>query len=51
MNNLNPSLSGHKILVVDDEREILIVTKLMLELHGAEVITSLTAAESARRIV
>jgi hypothetical protein len=29
--NINPSLSGHKVLVVDDEEEILVITRLMLE--------------------
>ena len=49
MNNKNPSLSGRKVLVVDDEEEILVITRLM-ELHGAEVITSLTAAEGLEQV-
>ena len=50
MNNKNLSLSGRKVLVVDDEEEILVITRLMLELHGAEVITSLTAAEGLEQV-
>ncbi|ABB75331.1 Response regulator receiver domain-containing protein [Nitrosospira multiformis ATCC 25196] len=50
MGNMNPSLSGHKVLVVDDEEEILVITRLMLELHGAEVITSLTAAKGLEQV-
>ena len=50
MNNKKLSLSGRKVLVVDDEEEILVITRLMLELHGAEVITSLTAAEGLEQV-
>jgi CheY-like chemotaxis protein len=50
MNNKKLSLSGRKVLVVDDEEEILVVIRLMLELHGAEVITSLTAAEGLEQV-
>jgi CheY-like chemotaxis protein len=50
MNSKNLSLSGRKVLVVDDEEEILVIIRLMLELHGAEVITSLTAAEGLEQV-
>jgi CheY-like chemotaxis protein len=50
MNNKKLPLSGRKVLVVDDEEEILVVIRLMLELHGAEVITSLTAAEGLEQV-
>lgn len=50
MDNKNLSLSGRKVLVVDDEEEILVIIRLMLELHGAEVITSLTAAEGLEQV-
>lgn len=50
MDNINPSLSGNKVLVVDDEEDILVITRLMLELHGAEVITSLTAVEVLEQV-
>ncbi|ABB74134.1 response regulator receiver protein [Nitrosospira multiformis ATCC 25196] len=50
MNNINPPLSGQKVLVVDDEEDILVITRLMLELHGAEVITSLTAVEALEQV-
>jgi CheY-like chemotaxis protein len=46
----NLSLSGRKVLVVDDEEDVLVLTRLMLELHGAEVITSLTAAEGLEQV-
>ena len=44
MDNKNLSLSGLKVLVVDDEEDTLALTKVMLELYDAEVITSPTAA-------
>lgn len=50
MDNINSSLSGDKVLVVDDEEDILVITRLMLELHGAEVITSLTAVEALEQV-
>jgi CheY-like chemotaxis protein len=49
-NNKNPFLSGLKVLVVDDEKDVLVITRLMLELHGAEVITSLTAVEGLEQV-
>ncbi|SFU69759.1 response regulator receiver protein [Nitrosospira multiformis] len=50
MDNINSSLFGDKVLVVDDEEDILVITRLMLELHGAEVITSLTAVEALEQV-
>src|SRR5689334_1277718 len=44
------SLSGIKVLVVDDEEDILALTKLMLDLFEAEVITSPTAAEGLEQV-
>ena len=41
MDNKTPSLSGVKVLVVDDEEDVLALTKVMLELFEAEVITFL----------
>ncbi|SET67248.1 Response regulator receiver domain-containing protein [Nitrosospira multiformis] len=50
MDNQNLSLSGLKVLVVDDEEDALALTGLVLGLHGAEVITSLTAAEGLEQV-
>lgn len=50
MDNKTPSLSGVKVLVVDDEEDVLALTKVMLELFGAEVITSPTAAEGLEQV-
>src|SRR3954454_14197231 len=46
----NRSLSGLKVLVVDDEEDALTLTKLMLGLFGAEVITSLTGAGGLEQV-
>ena len=48
--NKNPFLSALKVLVVDDEEDVLVITRLMLELLGAEVITSLTAVEGLEQV-
>jgi CheY-like chemotaxis protein len=45
MDNKNPSLSGIKVLVVDDNEDTLALTKLMLNLCGTEVTVSSTAAD------
>jgi CheY-like chemotaxis protein len=50
MDNKNLSLSGLKVLVVDDEEDALALTQLMLELCDAEVITSPTAAEGLEQV-
>ena len=50
MDNKTPSLSGVKMLVVDDEEDVLALTKVMLELFEAEVITSPTAAEGLEQV-
>ena len=50
MDNENPSLSGIKVLVVDDNEDTLALTKLMLGLCGAEVIASPTAAEGLEQV-
>ena len=50
MDNKNPSLSGIKVLVVDDNEDTLALTKLMLGLCGAEVIASPTAAEGLEQV-
>jgi CheY-like chemotaxis protein len=50
MDNKNPSLSGIKVLVVDDNEDALALTKLMLGLCGAEVIASPTAAQGLEQL-
>lgn len=50
MDNKNPSLSGIKVLVVDDNEDTLALTKFMLGLCGAEVIASPTAAEGLEQV-
>ena len=50
MDNKNPSLSGIKVLVVDDNEDTLALTKLMLSLCGAEVIASPTAPEGLEQV-
>lgn len=50
MDRKNLSLSGLKVLVVDDEEDVLVLTKLMLALYGAEVITSPTATEGLEQV-
>jgi CheY-like chemotaxis protein len=50
MDKKNLSLSGLKILVVDDEEDVLVLTKLMLALYGAEVITSPTGTEGLEQV-
>lgn len=50
MDNKTLSLSGLKVLVVDDEEDVLVLTKLMLALYGAEVITSPTATEGLEQV-
>jgi CheY-like chemotaxis protein len=50
MDNKNPSLSGIKVLVVDDNEDTLALTQLMLGLCGAEVIASPTAAEGLEQV-
>jgi CheY-like chemotaxis protein len=50
MGNNIPSLSGLKILVVDDEEDVLTLTRQILGLFGAEVITSPTAAQGLEQV-
>jgi CheY-like chemotaxis protein len=50
MDNKNPSLSGIKILVVDDDEDTLALTELMLGLCCADVITSPTAADGLEQV-
>jgi CheY-like chemotaxis protein len=50
MDNKNPSLSGIKVLVVDDNEDTLALTKLMLDLCGAEVTASSTAADGLEQV-
>ena len=42
-------LSGVRVLLVDDEEDALTITRLMLELYGAEVVTAPAAAEGLER--
>src|SRR5687768_11199305 len=49
-NNKNLFLLGLKVLVVDDEEDVLVLTRLMLELHGAEVFASPTAAQGLEQV-
>ncbi|SET08064.1 Response regulator receiver domain-containing protein [Nitrosospira multiformis] len=49
MNNKLP-LSGVRVLLVDDEEDALTITRLMLELHGAEVVTAPAAAEGLEKV-
>ena len=50
MDMKNFSLAGVRVLLVDDEKDALAVTRLMLELHGAEVITAPAAAEGLKKV-
>lgn len=50
MDMRNFSLAGVRVLLVDDEKDALTVTTLMLELHGAEVITAPAAAEGLKKV-
>ena len=50
MDNKSLSLSGLKVLVVDNEEDTLALTKVMLELYDAEVITSPTATEGLEQV-
>lgn len=50
MDNKNPSLSGLTVLVVDDDEDVLTLTRQILSLFGAEVITSPTAAEGLEQV-
>lgn len=50
MDNKTSSLSGLKVLVVDDEEDVLILTRMILGLFGAEVITSPTAVEGLEQV-
>lgn len=50
MDKKNLSLSGLKVLVVDDEEDVRVLAKLMLALYGAEVITSPTATEGLEQV-
>ncbi|HJT51386.1 MAG TPA: response regulator [Nitrosospira sp.] len=50
MDNKNPSLSGIKVLVVDDNEDTLALTELMLSLCGAEVTASPTAADGLEQV-
>ncbi|MCC2681750.1 MAG: response regulator receiver domain protein (CheY-like) [Nitrosospira multiformis] len=49
MNNKLP-LSGVRVLLVDDEEDALTITRLMLELHGAEVVIAPAAAEGLEKV-
>ena len=49
MNNKLP-LSGVRVLLVDDEEDSLTITRLMLELYGAEVVTAPAAAEGLEKV-
>ncbi len=42
-------LSGVRVLLVDDEEDALTITRLMLELYGAEVVTAPAAAEGLEK--
>ena len=50
MDNKTSSLSGLKVLVVDDEEDVLTLTRQILSLFGAEVITSPTAAKGLEQV-
>lgn len=50
MDNKIPSLSGLKVLVVDDEEDVLTLTRQILSLFDAEVITSSTAAKGLEEV-
>jgi CheY-like chemotaxis protein len=50
MENKDCSLSGIKILIVDDEPEALTVTQLMLVHYQAEVLTASTAAQGLEQV-
>lgn len=43
-------LSGIRVLIVDDEEDALTITKLMLELSGAEVISAPAAPEGLEKV-
>lgn len=49
MNNKLP-LSGVRVLLVDDEEDALTITRLMLELHGAEVVAAPAAGEGLEKV-
>ncbi|ODT75408.1 MAG: histidine kinase [Nitrosomonadales bacterium SCN 54-20] len=49
MNNKLP-LSGVRVLLVDDEEDALTITRLMLELHGAEVVSAPAAGEGLEKV-
>ena len=44
------AITAGRVLLVDDEKDALAVTRLMLELHGAEVITAPAAAEGLKKV-
>lgn len=50
MGSKNCSLLGVKILIIDDEPEILTVTRLMLVHYQAEVLTASTAAQGLEQV-
>lgn len=50
MDNRNPSLSGIKALVIDDDEDALTLTGLMLSLCGAQVIAFPTAAQGLEQL-
>jgi CheY-like chemotaxis protein len=50
MDNKTLSLSGLKVLVVDDEEDVLTLTRMILSLFGVEVITSPTAAQGLEQV-